>query len=71
MALYRLDQFVPRLAAGAWVADSAQVIGNVEIEIDASVTFGAILRGDNDRPALPGRRGCAGHRGQRVPGTAR
>ncbi len=46
MALYQIDQHAPRLAPGAWVADSAQVIGNVELAEDASVWFGAILRGD-------------------------
>ena len=29
MALYELDGKAPQLAAGAWVADSAQVIGDV------------------------------------------
>jgi carbonic anhydrase/acetyltransferase-like protein (isoleucine patch superfamily) len=48
MAVYRLDQVEPRIAASAWVADSAQVIGNVELGEDASVWFGAILRGDNE-----------------------
>jgi carbonic anhydrase/acetyltransferase-like protein (isoleucine patch superfamily) len=48
MALYQLDEHSPRLAQGAWVADSAQVIGNVELGIDASVWFGAILRGDTE-----------------------
>ena len=48
MALYQLDEHIPRLADGAWVADSAQVIGNVELGIDASVWFGAILRGDTE-----------------------
>ncbi len=48
MALYELDAHSPRLAAGAWVADSAQVIGNVELAEDASVWFGAILRGDTE-----------------------
>ena len=48
MALYQLDEHVPRLAAGAWVADSAQVIGNVELAEDANVWFGAILRGDTE-----------------------
>ena len=48
MALYRLDEHTPRLAEGAWVADSAQVIGNVELAEDASVWFGAILRGDTE-----------------------
>ena len=48
MALYRLDQHTPRLADSAWVADTAQVIGQVELERDASVWFGAILRGDTE-----------------------
>jgi len=48
MALYQLDDLVPQLAQGAWVADSAQVIGKVVLEEDASVWFGAILRGDSD-----------------------
>ena len=48
MALYRLDDHTPRVAATAWVADSAQVIGNVELAEDASVWFGVILRGDSD-----------------------
>ncbi len=48
MAVYQLDQAVPRIAASAWVADSAQVIGNVDLGEHASVWFGAILRGDNE-----------------------
>jgi carbonic anhydrase/acetyltransferase-like protein (isoleucine patch superfamily) len=48
MALYQLDAHIPRLAKGAWVADSAQVIGNVELGEGASVWFGAILRGDTE-----------------------
>jgi carbonic anhydrase/acetyltransferase-like protein (isoleucine patch superfamily) len=48
MALYQLDRHTPRLAEGAWVADSAQVIGNVELAENASVWFGAILRGDTE-----------------------
>ena len=48
MALYQLDEHFPRLADGAWVADSAQVIGNVELAEGASVWFGAIVRGDNE-----------------------
>jgi len=46
MAIYRLDDLVPRLQPGAWVADSATVIGDVELAEDANVWFGAILRGD-------------------------
>ncbi len=48
MALYQLDQDSPRLAASAWVADSAQVIGNVVLHEDTSIWFGAILRGDTE-----------------------
>jgi carbonic anhydrase/acetyltransferase-like protein (isoleucine patch superfamily) len=48
MAVYQLDTLTPRLADTAWVADSAQVIGNVELDDGASVWFGAILRGDNE-----------------------
>ncbi len=48
MALYQLDEHRPQLAAGAWVADSAEVIGNVELGEGASVWFGAILRGDSE-----------------------
>ena len=48
MALYELDGVAPRLADGAWVADSAQVIGRVVLGENASVWFGAVLRGDNE-----------------------
>ena len=48
MAVYQLDEHIPRLADSAWVADSAQVIGMVELAEDASVWFGAILRGDTE-----------------------
>ncbi|HJW11608.1 MAG TPA: gamma carbonic anhydrase family protein [Albitalea sp.] len=48
MALYQLNDDVPQLASGAWVADSAQVIGLVALGEDASIWFGAVLRGDNE-----------------------
>lgn len=48
MTVYQLDQHTPRIAPSAWVADSAQVIGRVELQADASVWYGAILRGDAD-----------------------
>jgi carbonic anhydrase/acetyltransferase-like protein (isoleucine patch superfamily) len=46
MALYELDGKSPELGAGAWVADSAQVIGRVVMAENASVWFGAVVRGD-------------------------
>ncbi len=48
MAIYELDGIQPTLGEGAWVADSATVIGNVVLEDGANVWFGAILRGDNE-----------------------
>lgn len=47
MAVYRLGETLPTIAATAWVADSAQVIGDVHLGDQASVWFGAVLRGDN------------------------
>lgn len=48
MALYELDGKAPQLGDGAWVADSAQVIGDVQLGANASVWFGVVIRGDND-----------------------
>ncbi|MFM9880302.1 MAG: gamma carbonic anhydrase family protein [Burkholderiaceae bacterium] len=48
MALYQLDQHRPALAAGAWVAGSAEVMGNVHLGAQASVWFGAVVRGDTE-----------------------
>jgi len=49
MAIYQLGDDAPRIAATAWVADSAAVIGRVDLAEGASVWYGAVLRGDNDR----------------------
>ena len=48
MAIYELDQVCPRVADRAWVADSAQVMGDVELAEDVSIWFGVVLRGDTD-----------------------
>ncbi len=48
MAIYQLDDITPRLADSAWVADSAQVMGNVELAEDSSVWFGVVIRGDTE-----------------------
>lgn len=52
MALYQLDDISPHLANTAWVADSAQVIGRVEMAEGSSVWFGCVLRGDGERLSL-------------------
>jgi carbonic anhydrase/acetyltransferase-like protein (isoleucine patch superfamily) len=49
MALYEVNGKQPQVHDSAWIADSAQVIGDVVLEADASVWFGCVLRGDNDR----------------------
>src|SRR5574337_1626137 len=49
MAIYELDGVAPQVAASAWVADGAQVMGNVVLGEDASVWFGTVVRGDTDR----------------------
>lgn len=48
MAVYELDGKAPVLGEGSWVADSAQVIGAVELAPNASVWFGAVVRGDTE-----------------------
>ena len=48
MALYQLDGDTPEVHATAWVADSAQVMGRVRMEENASVWFGAVVRGDTE-----------------------
>jgi len=48
MAIYELDGKRPALGDGAWVADTASVIGDVELGANASVWFGAVIRGDTE-----------------------
>jgi carbonic anhydrase/acetyltransferase-like protein (isoleucine patch superfamily) len=52
MAVYQLGDLSPDIAASAWVADSARVIGNVSLGDDASVWFGVVVRGDTERIAI-------------------
>ena len=48
MAIYELDGSAPRMAESAWVADNAQVMGNVVLGEDSSVWFGTTVRGDTE-----------------------
>ena len=48
MAIYELDGVAPQVAASAWVADSAQVMGAVTLGADASIWFGTVVRGDTE-----------------------
>lgn len=47
MALYEIDGIAPTLGQGAWVAPSADLIGDVRLGARASIWFGAIIRADN------------------------
>ena len=50
--IYSLDGIAPQIAADAWVAPEAVLIGRVILEPEASVWFGAVLRGDNEPIAV-------------------
>ena len=47
MPLYYIDGQTPQLEPGAWVAPSADLIGDVRLGRGASVWFGAVIRADN------------------------
>lgn len=50
MPVYALEGLAPTLPGEGryWVAPSAAVIGEVTLEEDVSIWFGAVLRGDNE-----------------------
>jgi len=48
MAIYALYDKAPHIDDSAWVADSAQVMGEVHMGPGSSVWFGAVVRGDSD-----------------------
>lgn len=45
---YKLGERTPKKGDNVFVADNAKVIGDVILEDESSVWFGATLRGDND-----------------------
>jgi carbonic anhydrase/acetyltransferase-like protein (isoleucine patch superfamily) len=50
MTIYALDGQAPEFpeTGSYWVADTAVLIGKVRLKRDASVWFGAVVRGDNE-----------------------
>ena len=52
MAIYELDGVAPQVHAQAWVAPSAQVMGQVSVGAGASIWFGTVVRGDSERIAI-------------------
>ncbi len=55
MAIYEFEGKAPKLGKEAWVADSAQVIGEVELGDNTSVWYGAVIRGDTGELIKVGR----------------
>jgi carbonic anhydrase/acetyltransferase-like protein (isoleucine patch superfamily) len=47
MPLYSLANDTPQIASSAYIAPSADLIGRVVVDEQASVWFGAVLRGDD------------------------
>ena len=48
MTIYQLGDAAPEIDASSYIADSASVIGKVRILANASIWFGATIRGDNE-----------------------
>jgi carbonic anhydrase/acetyltransferase-like protein (isoleucine patch superfamily) len=46
--IFSLDGIAPRIAATAWVAHDANIIGKVMLEEAANIWFGVTIRGDNE-----------------------
>ena len=49
MTLSALGEDYPKLHASVYVAESAQIIGNVQLAARSSVWFQSVLRGDSDQ----------------------
>ena len=44
--LHKFKKYYPKIKKTAWVASSADVIGNVTLGKDSSIWFGCVIRGD-------------------------
>lgn len=44
--ILKFKEFYPRIDPSAWIAPSADLIGNIEIGEDSSVWFGCVIRSD-------------------------
>ncbi len=49
MAIYRFDDFIPEIGLNCYIAESAEVIGNVEIGNGCYIGPKAVIRGDYGR----------------------
>ncbi len=48
MAIYQLGEISPEIDPSAYITDSANIIGKVRIDANASIWFDVTIRGDNE-----------------------
>ncbi len=48
MAIYQLGEHAPEIDPSAFITDSANIIGTVQIKANASIWFDVTIRGDNE-----------------------
>jgi carbonic anhydrase/acetyltransferase-like protein (isoleucine patch superfamily) len=48
MAIYQLGEHAPDVDSSAYITDSANLVGKVKIEANATIWFGVTIRGDNE-----------------------
>jgi carbonic anhydrase/acetyltransferase-like protein (isoleucine patch superfamily) len=46
MAIYEVEGVAPQIAESAWVADSAEIMGDVVLGDEVGIWFGVVVRGD-------------------------
>ena len=63
MPVYALDGVQPQFddEDSNWIAPAASVIGNVKLGSEASIWFGAVLRGDNELISIGARSNSQEH----------
>lgn len=47
--IYELDGIKPKISGEVFIAESADVMGNVELNDGVNIWFGAVLRGDVEK----------------------
>lgn len=47
--IYEIDDKIPRLAATSWVAPNATIVGDVVLDEEVSIWWGAVLRAETER----------------------
>ncbi len=52
MTIYQLGEHIPEIDPSAYITESANVIGKVKIDANASIWFGVTIRGDNELIAV-------------------